>query len=114
MTNPKQKSVGPDSITLLRDSSSYRIQKEVRRLLSFENLEQWEETLWKNGGSHKMYYHYTTLEALSKMLSSASWKMTKADKINDNYEAPVYVISFTTSSLSSTGMWKQYANWNDR
>lgn len=109
MTKTKQKSVDLVSISLSPKTSSYRIQKEVRTLLSFEKLEQWEETLQENGGRHQMYYHYTTLEALGKILDSGFWKMTKANTINDRYEAPVHAVSFTTSSLSSTGMWKQYA-----
>lgn len=102
---------GKKTITLQQGTAAYRIQTKLRKLLSFENIKEWETELKRRGAAHKCFYHYTKLGNLKCILQNSSWKMTKADCSNDPSEYPVHNASFTYSSLSSMGMWSQYTHW---
>ena len=101
-------------ITLFQGTGAYEKQREVRRLLAFEDLNQWEQELNESGKRHKFFYHYTTLDALRSILCSSHWMLKKADVSNDSTEYPVHSSSFTHSVLSSMGMWSQYGKWKPR
>ena len=98
-------------LTVFPGSASYDIQNLVRRLLSFRDLEEWQDYLEESGASHTHYYHYTTMGALQSILKQGRWKLKFAPASNDNTEAKVHAASFTTSFLSSMGMWSQYSHW---
>ena len=85
------------------------IQEEVDRIRAFSSAEDWADFLGKKGRGHHVYYHYTTLGTLKAMLESSSWKFKRADLSNDPLESPVHSTSFTSSSLSSMGMWEMYS-----
>lgn len=94
-------------------SERERIQKEVDRILDLASEDAWESFLWKKGCAHETYYHYTTLHALAAMVESSRWLLRRADTSNDPLENPIHNVSFTTSSLSSMGMWKAYAGMGE-
>ena len=85
------------------------IQEEVDKILMFSSEDEWINFLTNKGNNHHHYYHYTTLKTLKKILTSNSRKLKRADLSNDPNERPVFNTSFTTSSLSSMGMWGMYS-----
>ena len=86
-----------------------RIQQEVDKILAFSSQKEWSNFLKTKGIAHKHYYHYTTLGALNAILKSSHWRMSRVDLSNDPLENPVHSTSFTTSCLSSMGMWNMYS-----
>lgn len=91
-----------------------RIQREIDKILAFTTEKQWAEFLKKKGNAHKHYYHYTTLRTLAAILESSHWKMSRVDLSNDPLENPVHSASFTTSCLSSMGMWNMYSQLSSK
>ena len=86
-----------------------RIQQEVDKILAFSSQKEWSNFLKTKGIAHKHYYHYTTLGTLNAILKSSHWQMSRVDLSNDPLENPVHSTSFTTSCLSSMGMWNMYS-----
>ena len=86
-----------------------RIQQEVDKIVAFSSQKEWSDFLKTKGIAHKHYYHYTTLGALNAILKSSHWQMSRVDLSNDPLENPIHSTSFTTSSLSSMGMWNMYS-----
>ena len=95
------------------DQGAYAIQKEIRTLLSFRGIEEWENYLHDKGMAHNKFYHYTSLKTLKQILVSSRWRLRRADTSNDSKERPVHNASFTVGQLSSMGMWKQYSGAPD-
>ena len=85
------------------------IHEEIDKIEMFSSQEEWVDFLTTKGNNHRHYYHYTTINTLKAILASGHWKLKRADLSNDSNECPVYNTSFTTSSLSSMGMWGMYS-----
>ncbi len=93
----------------MQERTRDKIQKEVDKILDFKTCDDWKEFLKNKGERHKIYYHYTTLTALWNILKSSSWMLRIANCSNDPSELSVHNSSFTTSSISSMGMWHMYS-----
>ena len=101
-------------IQLEPGTSAYEIQKEVRELLSLTSIQEWEKELAVRGSRHTKYYHYTTLGVLKEIMASGHWRLNRLDAGNDPFEEKVHGTSFTTSSLSSMGMWYWYSKMREK
>ena len=82
--------------------------------------------LKQKGGNHEYYYHYTTWDALSKILSNKKFLLTRGNslRINDQHEAlmkgsweewnKIYIGSFAFGSSEIMAMWGLYGlPWRD-
>ena len=85
-----------------------RIQKQIDKLLSFDSIEQWGEYLNKKALNRKVFYHYTTLEALKNIVATQEWRIGRLDFSNDPCELPFYCLSLSRG-LNCMGMWGNYS-----
>ena len=67
--------------------------------------------------SHERLYHYTTIDALEKILKNRTWRLKRIDKVNDLMEntkieglwkCKVFVACFTNRKYESYFFWKTY------
>lgn len=91
-----------------------RIQKEIDEIIAFTSEKAWTDFLQKKGNAHNYYYHYTTLGTLKAILENETWKFKQANCSNDPLEQPIHSTSFTTSVLSSMGMWEMYSGLSSK
>lgn len=96
---------------------TFKSVKSIESLISF---------LKKKGGNHNNYYHYTTWDSLSKIISNKTFLLTRGNSlsINDQNEAhmkgswsewnKIYIGSFAFGSAENMAMWGLYGlPWQD-
>lgn len=94
-------------------------QTELNRLRSIKELIKFAE---KNAESHRRFYHYTTLDSLTKILETKTLWLSKGNKMNDLQEQTkgsfniwneTFLSSFCFGTSESIAMWTMYGiPWN--